>query len=932
MKSVPGSSAPLASAQRSTTIAWVLSGCLVFAACDGSLERPAGITGDTAITADTTYPADIDELSDTAILDSGEPGGSDADDRDTLDPSDTQAPSVPQNLTATNIGTTSLTLSWQASSDNVAVTRYDVQTNGAGVVVSVDAPGVSYDMMGLTASTDYAFRVRACDRANNCSDWSTQVLATTLAASATGNEPPVARGVTHYGSPNVALTIPDVRANDIDPDGDELSVVVVTEPANGTLTVSSPGAFVYTPNAGFIGADRFVYRVSDGKGGEDTADVRIHIANRTFYVDPAGDDTAVGTSQATPWRTIAKVQAQLYGNYFVPGDVILLKRGATFRESLNVGRSGTAERPLVLGAYGSGARPIISGARAVTGWSVHSGQIYKAPVTLGPNETLKYVFVNAVRQTLARFPNTGWLRTDSGSNNHLIDADLTAAAGTYDGARAVLHAVNWAFERPTIASHVAGGRLNFAAATAYYTPPGDWGYFIENKLNLLDAPGEWYFDTASNQLYLYAPNGVNPSTLAVDVATQSNPLQLGGNHIVADGLSIRHSVNGAVHIVYLNNHVTMRDCEVADSYWGIRAYADDVTLHENVVRDTYDAAITIDGARNIITRNHVHDIAMVPGLGLDVWGYIGMDVKGTDSVVRHNRLDRVGYIAMGLAGDRQLTEENVVHNALAILNDGGGIAFDFLNGATFRRNIITDTLGFPASMSTTQQTNYRISFSLYFGDKRIQNTILEHNVVSNAGTGIHVDHTTRTIGNIVRNNLIYDHQYGVTFSDYSNYMLNETGSNCFPEYNDQLYGNTIFSTKAAQRSMLMLEVYCLDWIRWGSFNNNRYLNPFSDKLVYRHDFQSPRYEYAPGMFGGAHEHFTLAEWKAEPVGLDANSTAFTLAWTPPEPQATSTQLLLNTNRGTRRVVVDGEWMDLDGQSVTGAVEIAPFTGKVLLRK
>lgn len=39
-------------------------------------------------------------------------------------PADTQAPTVPANLVAGNIGTTSATLSWSASTDNVAVAAY----------------------------------------------------------------------------------------------------------------------------------------------------------------------------------------------------------------------------------------------------------------------------------------------------------------------------------------------------------------------------------------------------------------------------------------------------------------------------------------------------------------------------------------------------------------------------------------------------------------------------------------------------------------------------------------------------------------------------------------------------------------------------------------------------------------------------------------
>ncbi len=49
-----------------------------------------------------------------------------------------------------------------------------------------------------------------------------------------------------------------------DENGDSLSYAVVTEPVNGTLTLQTNGQYVYTPNSTFIGADSFVFSVSDG--------------------------------------------------------------------------------------------------------------------------------------------------------------------------------------------------------------------------------------------------------------------------------------------------------------------------------------------------------------------------------------------------------------------------------------------------------------------------------------------------------------------------------------------------------------------------------------------------------------------------------------------------------------------------------------------
>lgn len=740
------------------------------------------------------------------------------------------------------------------------------------------------------------------------------------------NDPPVARGETFHGALNTTIAITNVLANDRDSDGDTLSFTVTESPAHGVLTPTTAGAFTYTPERDYVGEDAFTYHVTDGHGGADTATTRLFVAARTYYIDESGNDSASGLSPSTAWRTLEKVQNHLYGGGFAPGDAVLFKRGGTYRGTLGFFRSGTAERPIFLGAYGSGAKPILSGARAVTGWTLHSGNIYKAPFTGSP----KYLFANGARQAIARHPNTGFLRTDTGTTTHLLDSALTAPAGRYNGARVVMHAVNWAFESTRVSSS-APGRLDFATPLPYVTSPNDWGYFLDDALALLDAPGEWFHDATSNQIYLWAPGGVNPSTLNIDAAVDDRPLELNGNYQIADGLDLRHALQGGLSVTYLNHHVTVRDCSLSDSFWGIRVFASDVTLLENEVHDTFDSATYIDGARNVIERNYFHDISMVPGLGANRWGYMGLTVKGDDARVRHNLIERVGYLGMEVAGNRHMIEENEVSEAVSIFNDGGGIAFDFLDGVVFRRNFVHDTLGSAPSMSSTQTVNYRIAFNMYFGDKSNINTTLEDNVLENGVTGIHVDHTTRSAGNVIRRNTIYDHTYGVTFSDYSNYNMNTTGSNCVASYDDRLLENLVFAVNADQLALYFIEAHCVDWVRWGTFNDNRYYNPFSTRIAYRHDFQSPRYEYAPGLFGGRHEYFTLAEWKAEPIALDSRSTAFTLPWTPPSGGGASTQLVSNPSRGTRRIALSGRWMDLAGNPVAGSIDLAPYSAQILLR-
>ncbi len=90
--------------------------------------------------------------------------------------SDTQSPTAPTNLASSNVTTTSATLSWTASSDNVGVTGYNVYRNGSLLGTSTNT---SYNVSGLSPSTTYSFYVTAEDAAGNVSANSSSINITT---------------------------------------------------------------------------------------------------------------------------------------------------------------------------------------------------------------------------------------------------------------------------------------------------------------------------------------------------------------------------------------------------------------------------------------------------------------------------------------------------------------------------------------------------------------------------------------------------------------------------------------------------------------------------------------------------------------------------------------------------------------------------------
>ncbi len=89
---------------------------------------------------------------------------------------DTQAPTAASNLAVTGTTSSTVSLSWTAGTDNVAVTSYDIYMNG---VIKTSVPGLTTTIMGLTASTTYSFYVIAKDATVNSSPASNTVNGTT---------------------------------------------------------------------------------------------------------------------------------------------------------------------------------------------------------------------------------------------------------------------------------------------------------------------------------------------------------------------------------------------------------------------------------------------------------------------------------------------------------------------------------------------------------------------------------------------------------------------------------------------------------------------------------------------------------------------------------------------------------------------------------
>ncbi len=140
------------------------------------------------------------------------------------------------------------------------------------------------------------------------------------------NDTPIAGDDSFGGTEDAAIT-GDVLANDSDPDGDTLTVAftgTIATAQGGTVVMESNGNFTYTPAASFVGADSFIYDITDGDGGTATAAVNIDVT--IVNASPvAADDSFVVTTD-----TILSGDV-LNNDSDVDGDALTVTKAGTLR-------------------------------------------------------------------------------------------------------------------------------------------------------------------------------------------------------------------------------------------------------------------------------------------------------------------------------------------------------------------------------------------------------------------------------------------------------------------------------------------------------------------------------------------------------------------------------------------------------------------------
>jgi hypothetical protein len=322
-------------------------------------------------------------------------------------------------------------------------------------------------------------------------------------------------------------------------------------------------------------------------GGDECA------AGCTYFLSASqGSDSADGRSASSPWQSLAKLAKLQYQ----PGDTVCLRRGDTFRGSVQLpyGVHAPAANPVVIRPYGPpGAdRPVISGARVIaTTWTVSSlspeilqvslaGVLGRGPTyqskskSYTQRERIYQLFAAGQPQRLATFPNPGEGPSVAkgldlpGGHYSLIEAapsstqlkdgrlpasnPLTGAAVNWTGARLFYRQIRWMLVSTDVTAFDASSRtLTVSDAMDCATDKCvGWGYFLVDNLGALDAPGEWYYDDNAQILYFYPPAGLDPASTLMEASVYTADAQppSGGSPYVAPTLGLDLQGNSGFRI------------------------------------------------------------------------------------------------------------------------------------------------------------------------------------------------------------------------------------------------------------------------------------------------------------------------------------------------------------------------------------------------
>ncbi|AGS21198.1 pectin lyase fold/virulence factor domain-containing protein [Rhizobium etli bv. mimosae str. Mim1] len=453
--------------------------------------------------------------------------------------------------------------------------------------------------------------------------------------------------------------------------------------------------------------------------------------------------------------------------------------------------------------------PILHGGLLIRKWKAQAHGRWTASLKLPAGREVGDLFVNGALQTQARFPNApldgdprkGWLFAAKCTHDDDIwhgnmrfcfhAGDLPISKNT---AGLVAHIVGgfrpgsqWGSDTLPVVSFDTANRTINTRGTAYFFTAEGSRYFLAGAAALLDAPGEWWYDRAKEQVVYIPTDGLPISSTAVAGILPTFFRLDGADGMVVSGLRFRDGDPrgsgkfgtdtrsfGAIRLDRADG-VRLLGNSIDNVGVGIHvSESKDVLIAGNVVADvagngiyvgtTYGTFLKSHDAT--ILSNHIHDIGRVYFETAGIW------FQAADNVgIAHNLIENAAQF--GIAGGSlwgpqdavhdAVIEHNVVRNANQQTADGGAIKMmgeqaDPLN-SSIRYNRVTGTgqlmnrvdgTFWPPGYENTSEWPSPISWAIYTDGKasgvRIEGNTLSDNI---SAIGINGGWSNLVTGNVI---------------------------------------------------------------------------------------------------------------------------------------------------------------------------------------
>ena len=261
---------------------------------------------------------------------------------------------------------------------------------------------------------------------------------------------------------------------------------------------------------------------------------------QTIFVSPQGNDKNPGTKQK-PIATFEKAQ-ELVRRFPENSSVEVFFANGTYYLPQTVKFTALDNKSSIIYKAEEEGKAILSGGSQLhLHWSRIANGISVAKVPVNIN--IDQLYINGVRQRMARFPNAvsgknvfdTWelshsAKTDP-ANNPLNPERIARWKNPEGGYIHAMHSALWGDMHWTIKGKNVDGTLNYEGGWQNNRPsPMHRVYrMVENIFEELDAPGEWFFNTKERKLYYIPDSTTNLNTAKVEIVRLRHLIEFSGS-------------------------------------------------------------------------------------------------------------------------------------------------------------------------------------------------------------------------------------------------------------------------------------------------------------------------------------------------------------------------------------------------------------------